>query len=187
MAPTDLIIAQRYAQALFELAQFLHKDEEIGEELGAFAAALKLDASLGKLFLNPRVKRAEKRSLLERIYQGRDHEIYGHLLNFFTILLEKGRFNLIQEIAVSFKRIADEAHGRGTAEIASAAPLDAEAERAIVEKLEKWAGYKIEVKKTVDPALIGGVVVRIKNKGLDGSVLHQIRTLKKELIKVRSI
>lgn len=179
--------AERYARALFEIARLVHKDEEIEAELEAFSAALTASPALEKFFLNPQVKTAEKRELLLKIYQERNHEIYEQLLNFFTILFEKNRFDLVHDITVIFKRIADEAQGQGTAEITSAVPLDARAEAAIVERLEKMAGYKIEIKKAVDASLIGGVIVRIKNKVVDGSIHHKIGEMKKELTKIGSL
>ena len=113
--------------------------------------------------------------------QERREEFYETLLDFFTVLFEKNRFVLIHEISKSFKRIADEAQGQGIAEIRSAVALTPENEQKIVRQLEKIAGYKIKVKKEVDPSLVGGVVVKIKNKIIDGSVQFQINRLKKEL------
>ena len=183
----DLLAADRYAQALFEIARMTHKDEEIQEELEAFSAALKSSADIEKFLTNPQLTAEQKKNLLSRIYQERNHEIYEILLNFFMILFEKNRFNLIHEITASFKRIADEAKGQGLAEIKTAVPLDARSETAIVSRLETLAGYKIAVKKEVDPTLIGGVVIRLKNKVFDGSVRHKIDLLTKELLKAQTI
>ena len=120
---------------------------------------------------------------LQKIYQEKRHEVYGVLLNFFTLLLEKRRFHLIHEIAVTFKRIADEAQGQGVAEIRSAVELSADTQARLVSKLEKLAGYKITVKKEVDRSLIAGVVIRVKNKVIDGSIRHHLDHLKKELMR----
>jgi F-type H+-transporting ATPase subunit delta len=98
------------------------------------------------------------------------------------VLFEKQRFYLIHEIASNFTRIADEAQGQGTAEIKTAVPLDAPSEAALVSRLEAMTGYKIEVKKEIDPTLIGGVVVKLKNKILDGSIRNQLSLLTKELL-----
>lgn len=177
----DLLVAERYARALFEIARTLHRDEEIEAELENFSEALKKDPGLEKIFDNPSVKIEDKRKFLQRLYQERREEYYETLLDFLTVLLEKNRFTLIHEIAKSFKRIADEAQGQGVAEIWSATPLDARHEAVLVGQLERIAGYKITVKKEVDPRLVGGVAVRVKNKIIDGSVKFQIERLKKEL------
>lgn len=178
----DLLVAERYARALFEIARTLHKDEEIEAELESISSALLADPGFEKMFSNPSLKTDQKRKFLQKLYQERQQEYYEVLLDFFTILLEKERFVLIHEIAKSFKRIADEAQGQGVAEIHSAVPLKPEHESKILSRLEQIAGYKITVKKEVDPALIGGIVVKIKNKILDGSVKFKINSLKKELM-----
>ena len=183
----DLLAANRYAGALFEIARMTHKDEEIEAELEASSSALKSSPELEKFLTNPQLSNEQKRSLLMRIYQERNHEIYEVLLNFFMILFEKQRFHLIHEIAVAFKRIADEAQGQGAAEISTAVPLDAHSEAVIVSQLERIAGYKITVKKEVDPALIGGVMIRVKNKVFDGSVKHKIGLLTKEMTRLQTI
>ncbi len=181
----DLLVAERYARALFEIARTLHRDEEIEAELENFSQALKKDPELEKVFENPSLKVEDKRKFLQRLYQERREEFYETLLDFFTVLLEKNRFTLIHEIAKSFKRIADEAQGQGTAEIHSAVPLSSGHEAILVKQLDRIAGYKITVKKEVNPGLIGGVTVKIKNKIIDGSVKFQINRLKKELTELK--
>ena len=177
----DYLAAGRYAQALYEIARHLHRDDQFQEELESFSKALKSDPGLEKIFENPSLKIEDKRKFLQKIYQERRQDFYETLLDFYTVLLEKNRFFLIHEITASFKRIADEAKGQGTAEIRSAVPLESGQESRIVERLEQIAGYKITVKKEVDPSLIGGVVVKIKNRIIDGSVKNSINLLKKQL------
>ena len=179
--------AHRYARALFEIARELHKDVEIEAELDSIAAALKSAPEIQKFLTNPRLGLQQKKKFLGLIYQERNHEVYEVLLNFFLVLFEKGRFYLIHEIALEFKRVADQAQGQGTAEIHSAVKLKPEAERAIVSRLEKIAGYKITVKNFVDASLIGGVAVKIRNKVIDDTVLNRVRAIKKELTKIHSI
>ena len=108
-------------------------------------------------------------------------------MNFFSILLEKNRFGLIHEIVTAFKKIADEFQGQSEAEIQTAFTLDHEVEKTIVSKLEKMAGHKITVRKMVDRNLLGGVIVRIRNKVIDGSVRHQIDLMKKDLTSIKTI
>ena len=183
----DLLAASRYAQALFDISRLTHQDEEVGTELDSFSVALKKAPELEAFFKNPRLSLEQKRKFLMRIYQDRNHEIYEILLNFFMVLFEKQRFYLIHEISIDFKRIADLAKGQGTAEIKTAVPLDSQSEAEIVSRLERMAGYKIAVKKEVDPALIGGVVIKLKNKILDGSVRNRLHLLTEALTRIKTI
>ena len=161
--------------------------EGLKEELESFSAALKRSPEIEKFFLNPVFANEEKGKFLKKIYPGRIHANFEILFNFLMVLLEKKRFHLIHEILQEFKRIVDEKRGMGTAEIKTAVPLEPHREREMVSQLEKIAGYKIRVKKEVDPALVGGVVVKIRNKILDGSVKHRIDLLKKELTRIRTV
>ncbi len=193
----DLLAAHRYARALFEIARDMHQDEVIEAELESLASALKSSPEIEKFLTNPRLKVEEKKSFLGRIYQALpakpEMKLSGQepvrdiLLNFFLVLFEKNRFYLIHEIAVHFKRVADEAQGQGVAEICTAVPLKADAQAAIVNRLEKIAGYKITVRNKVDPSLIGGVMVKVRNKVIDDTVRYKIEQFKKELTKVQSI
>ena len=178
----DLLAAERYAGALFQIARERRLDEAIEEELLAFSKALRDSAETRGFFMNPYFKISEKRKWLERIYPASRHESCAILVDFFTILFEQGRFNLIHEIAESFKKIADAAQGQALAEIRTAFPMDARTEARLVSRLESVARCKITVKKEVDPSLIGGVAVRLRNKVLDGSLKYGIEKLKKELI-----
>ena len=169
------------------VARLVHEDLEIQEELESFSSALKRSPDLEGFFANPYFTLETKRRFLQKIYQKKMREVFGLLLNFFSLLLEKNRFHLIHEILESFKRIVDRERGMGVAEIRTAVPLDERSEKLLTGQLERMAGYKIRVKKEVDPALIGGVVVKVRNKVLDGSVKNRIELFKKELTKIKSI
>ena len=183
----DLLAAQRYARALFEIARELHQDEWVEAELESFSASLRTSPEIEKFFANPALKSEDKGRFLQRLYSERSNPAFQMLLNFFAVLFEKHRFYLIHDIALSFKKIADEAQGQGTVEIRSAAVLKPEAEKQIVGRLERLSGNKITVKNVVDPSLIGGVLVRMNNKIIDDSVKSKIQSIKKELTKIQSI
>ena len=182
MLTRDLTAATRYAQALFEIARLMHRDEVIESELESFSKSLKAKPEIERFLNNPYFRVEQKRAFLTRLYQERREPVYEQLLNFFMVLLEKNRFHLIHEITLEFKRIADEAQGQGVAEIHTAVPLDPKTETEIVSRLEKIAGYKITVKREINPSLLGGVAVRVKNKIIDGSLRHRLDAMKKELM-----
>ena len=179
----DLLAANRYAQALFEISRLMHCDDEIEAELDSFSAALKSSSELRDFFSNPHLRTDEKRKFLMKIYQEREKDYYEILVNFFTVLFEKNRFVLIHDIAVSFKRISDEAKGQAVADLRSAVPLAPKTEQEISDQIEKLAGYKIVVRKEIDPSLVGGVFVRVRNRVIDGTIKNRIENLKRELLK----
>ena len=183
----DLLVAQRYARALFELACETKKDELFEAELESLSAALKASPEIEKFLANPSIRTDEKGRFLEKLYQQPGKASEKVLLDFFKLLFKKHRFYLIHDIADSFKRIADVSQGQAVAELHSASMLKPEAARLIVERLERKAGVKITAKNLVDPSLIGGVVVKMNNKVIDGSVSNSLRQIKKALTKSQSI
>ncbi len=178
----DLLAAERYAQALFELVKTSGEDVDVEAQLVSFSSALQKDAHLEEFFVNPSYSAAQKRQMIEKLYPKNQT-----LVRFFAVLLERNRFILIHEIAGCFKKIADRFQNEGTVEICTAVPLSGASEAAILSKIQKFAGFKVTVKKEVDPKLIGGVVVRFYNKVLDGSVKNKIENLKKELTKIKVV
>ena len=183
----DMLAARRYAQALFELARELNKDEEIEAELESLSASLTSDPKLEKFLTNPGMRVELKKEVLEKLYRDKDQQVYRYLRNFYLVLFEKNRFYLIHEIARDFRRIADEAQGQGIAEIRSASPLTEAHRQAIVSRIERIAGKKMVVWSEVDPSLLGGVRVKIGNKVIDDTVKNKLQIFKKELTKIQSI
>lgn len=174
-----LVIAGRYAAALFEIVQPLGEDGTVEAELLSFSAALKSSRDLEKFFLNPQFSIEEKSQTLRNLYRKNFGKAQDALALFFELLLKKHRFHLVHDIAVIFKKIADDSQKQATLVIQSAVPLSAAAEREIVSRAEKISGAKVEVKKEIVPSIIGGVVVRFRNKVLDGSVRNKLQLFKR--------
>lgn len=183
----ELVIASRYASALFEIAHPAGQDEAIEAELVSFSAALKASPELEQFFNNPYYSLEDKTKALRGLYKGKAGSEQETLVKFFGVILRKNRFYLVHDIAVLYKKIADEFQQQATLVIRSAVTLSEPAEREIVSRMEKIAGAKVEVTKEVDPSILGGVIVRFRNKVLDGSVKSKIQSLKKELIKNGSV
>lgn len=182
----DLLAAERYARALFELSRASGQDQLIEDELQTISAVLKGSEEMKAVLESPRLRVVQKRALLEKLYPERTEPIYKTLLNFYGLLLDKGRFLLIHEIAVAFKKISDLAQRESTAEVKTAIPMTPEQERHILSGLERMTGHKVFLKKEVDARLVGGVFVRIGNKIMDGSIQNKIRSLKKDLLSIRT-
>lgn len=176
----DPVAANRYAQALFEIALQAGQDQAVEDELQALSEALKKSPQIEKTLLNPSFTLDQRKKALERLYAG-SGAVSRVMTGFLSVLIEKGRFPLVHAIADAYKRIADTAQGESVAEVTSAAPLDAAFEARLVPALQKAIGTKIALKKSVDPSLVGGISVRVRNKVFDGSVRGQLERLKKEL------
>ena len=97
--------------------------------------------------------------------------------NFAALLREDAAFGLMDEIEKEYLRLS----GIRTAEVTSASPLGSREEAAIIERLNAYVGGKVELRKKVDEGILGGVVIRMDDELLDGSVRKNLNDLKKEL------
>ncbi|MCG3177148.1 MAG: ATP synthase subunit delta, sodium ion specific [Candidatus Omnitrophica bacterium] len=183
----DVQVAERYARALFELAHQLGKDAAVEADLCAFAQAVRESDEVRRFLLNPYVKVEQKKQFVRTVWSKEsDRQVASMLAGFVSVLLDKGRFALIQEIADLYKKIADASQGEGHAEVWTAAPLDADAEERIRKQVERYSGCKITLKKHIDPSILGGAVLKFRNKVFDGSVAGQLRRMKQELLQVKT-
>lgn len=183
----DFLTAQRYAQALFELANEQREDEFVEAELEALSAALKASPETERFLGNPALSREQKRKVIERLFTGKKPAIEAVLVKFLLLLFDKHRFYLLHDVAASYRKIADESQGQGVVEIRSASPISDGQRAAIVSRMEKRTGKKMAVRSEVDARLLGGVIVKVGNKVLDDSVRTKIGNFKKELMKTQSI
>lgn len=181
----DRLAANRYAQAAFEIAHAERRDQEVEDELQSLSASLKANPALEKKLLSPNLSLDEKKAIVKALYAASPNRKI--MTGILSVIFEKGRFSLIHEVAEGFKRISDLSQGEGLAEIVTAVPLDPAKEKAMAQKLESIAGCKLVIQKSVDPSLIGGVTVKIRNKVFDGSVRGNLDRLKKELTQIKSV
>jgi F-type H+-transporting ATPase subunit delta len=103
-------------------------------------------------------------------------------LNLFRLLRQKGRFALGPSIGSYYRELRDEERGIVRAEVRTAVELDDARREAIVQRLREWTGKSVEIEAAVDEELIGGVVVRIGDRLIDGSTRGRLRGLRDQLI-----
>jgi F-type H+-transporting ATPase subunit delta len=150
----------------------------VREELADFVRSVDEVPELYALLQNPRLEPKQKSAILGELIGGAD-EI---LRNFLRLLAEKGRIGEIEAIAREFERLAAEAEGVVSVELTTAVDLSDEDARSIVERIEKSSGRKVEATRSVDPDLIGGIVLRIGSMRLDASVRGRLERLRRELV-----
>ena len=173
------IIADRYADALADIALAQHSAPEVREQLAAFLDLLRESPELGILLENPAVPRPSKRAVVQTLVERLGA---GHIArNFLLVVLDRRRMALLPEIQQSFDAKLDERQGITRADVSTARELgDAERE-TLRGALERLTGKRVEPLYRVDPALIAGAVVRIGSTIYDGSVRAQLERLRAQL------
>lgn len=172
-------LARRYARAIFQMALAADQAPAVGRDLDGAAQAYVHNPVLGRFLGNPKVRISNKKELLAAVL---DQCGAGELCQRFLMsLLERGRMNQIPEVAAGFRNLLEEAESRTTADVASARPLSPGETDALAAALSRITRRKIGLNVTVDPGLLGGVVVRIGSVVYDGSLRGQLDRLDKHL------
>jgi F-type H+-transporting ATPase subunit delta len=174
-------IGRRYAKALMAVtADRREKPEDLLAELEAVAGSLAAEPRFGALMANPKVLLAERQASLGRFLDAlKPRPLARH---FFGMLLSKGRLGALPEIVDEYRTLADEKAGVLRAAVISAVALtaaDTERLRAI---LGARFGKSVVLTSTVDPGVIGGLVVRIGSLSFDGSIRSQLAAIHRQLL-----
>ncbi|MCB2188319.1 MAG: F0F1 ATP synthase subunit delta [Deltaproteobacteria bacterium] len=176
---TSLIVAKRYARALLEIGKEDGNLEQYGRDVASFAELLTQAPELDFALSNPAFDLDDRKKLLGDFLKRL--ELGAMVQNFFRLLMDRGRINGARDIAIVYAMLMDEEKGITRAEVVSATQLDEAEVRRLTDALKKVAGRDVQLEVKEDPSLIGGVVAKIGDLVLDGSVKSQLESLKESL------
>ena len=168
-------IAEVSARSLFEVASEHDKTDEIREQLGEFADALEDNRELAIFFFSPYFSTEEKKDGLAKSLDGADE----HLVNFLELLIEKHRVPAVFRIRRHYDSLWEQAHQILPVQIATAVELDEGVATKLGDEISKATGQRIELTATVDPEILGGIVLRVGNSILDASIRNRLENLRK--------
>jgi F-type H+-transporting ATPase subunit delta len=172
-------IAEVYSRALFEVAQEQGVLDRVHDELGEFADALDSDRNLQVFFFSPYFSSEEKRDGVARVVTDAD----ARLVNFLMLLAERHRMPALFRIRRSFDGLWAEERRLLPVTVTSAVELDQGLVQEIGKRIEEQTGRRVELSATVDPDVLGGLVVRVGNMVLDASVRNRLEQLRKQVAK----
>ena len=177
------LVSKTYGDALFEVAVEKGTLDTMLEEVETVLQVLENDKEYINLLAHPKIPVEEKRSMVEAVFKGR---VSDELTGFIITIVDKGRFTEIESILSYFiSRVWDE-QKIGVACVTSATALSKEQKEAIEEKLLKTSSYsQFRMKYAVNPALIGGMVIQIGDRVVDGSVKTKLENMAKDLNKIQ--
>ena len=167
-----------YARALFEAVQEQGRTAAVRDQLRELGAALADTPELEAFLTNPQLDPASKASVLEEISAGAE----PLLQNFLKLVAEKGRGGDLRPIAEEFERLVDREQGRIVVELTTAFELSDDEAKAIVSQIEEASGRTVEATRSVDPELIGGLILQAGSLRVDASVRGRLQKLRRDLV-----
>ena len=177
----DMTVARRYAKALLTMGKEDDHYKEYGEGLSGFAHLLEREPELKDALLNPIHSREDRRKLLLRMIDLL--QLPPMVSNLLQLLLDKHRLNVVDGVAQAYQEMVDEVENVKRAKIKTAIYLDDATQDQLRKTLEKLTGSTVVMEVQEDPSIIGGVVAKVGDLVLDGSVRSQIDSLRESLIK----
>ena len=181
----NLAVSRRYAKALILIGQEDGQAEQYNEELAAMVGLFDTQEGFESALVNPLIGKNDRKQLFGAVIGAVD--LSPVMKSFLALLFDKGRIGFLREIASYYNDMADELKGVVKASVTSATELSGEAVGKIKESLSKRTGKTIVLNVEQDPSLIGGVVTKIGDLVLDGSVKNQLINMRETLKKGESV
>jgi len=172
-------IAKNYAEALLELARRAEDPPGWGKLMRDVANGMLDDITLQRFLESPKISEAQKN---EVFFQALGDRVPRHFLRFLQTLVRKRRQLLIPEISTEYDKLLDIYEGRVHANVTVARESNMKDENIIAEQLSRVIGKTVVPHMTVNPAILGGVVVKIGDTVMDGSVRRRLGRLKAQML-----
>jgi F-type H+-transporting ATPase subunit delta len=170
-------IAAVYARSLFEVAKEQGKLDAVREQLGEFADAMEADHELQVFFFSPYFSTQEKQDGLDRAVSGADETI----INFIKLLIENHRMPVIFRVRRGYDELWEQENKLLPVQVTSAVELDKATVKQIGDRIAEQTGQKVDLSASVEPDILGGIIVRVGNQVLDASVRNRLEQLRKQV------
>lgn len=177
------LVSKTYGDALFEAACETGRMDIIFEELKSLQIILKENEELQKMLENPKIMREDKESVIETVFRGR---ISDEIVELMKLMIAKGRYSKIESVFDYYVGLVKEEKKIGIAHVTTAIELTDGQKEQIVKRLLETTDYEtFEMHYAVDASLIGGMVIRIKDRVMDSSIRTKLYELSKSLRKIQ--
>ena len=170
-------IAVVYARSLFEVAKDQDKLDDVRDQIDEFADALDESRELAVFFFSPYFSTEEKKDGLDKAIDGAEPIVQ----NFLGLLIENHRMPALFRVRRELDRLWEEENELLPVQITSAIELDEAVTKRIGEEIGRQTGRKVELSTTVDPDVLGGIVLRVGNSILDASIRTRLERLRKQV------
>jgi F-type H+-transporting ATPase subunit delta len=173
-------LARVYATALYSAAANAKQLDVVIEEYESFERdVLNVNPDFEATLKSSIIGRSAKAETLDKVFKSRASQVF---MTFLLVLNDHGRLDLLRPILTELKTVRDEKLGRIPVSIRAAVPLDPASEKAVRDRLAATISGQPVIHSEVDPAILGGLIIRVGDTVYDGSVRTQLRRLREQLI-----
>jgi F-type H+-transporting ATPase subunit delta len=170
-------IARNYAEALFELAERAGQPDRFADLIDAVAAAVETIPKLKAVLMSPRIPKAEKARFLGAALKQAPREFVLWL----QAVVKRGRQQILREIAIEYQALSDQKLNRVRASVTLARKPDDKLRTLIEERLSRQLDKEVIAAYLIDPEILGGTIIRVGDRVLDGSVRRRMTKLRRQL------
>jgi len=175
----EIAVARVYAQAALSLAEARGQTDSVLEELEELLVEMDRNPAFNDFLGSPLVDTQERRSSLDRMFQGRMNEI---LLDTLQVMNNKGRSGLVRALVEAYQQEYEDLRGQVRVQVQTAVPLTEELRQELQRAVSGYTGKKAKLEERVEPSLLGGLVVHVADHKIDTSVVRDIRGLGQRLL-----
>ncbi len=172
-------IARNYAEALFQVGERNDETERFADLLDALAGAIETDEHIRVVLESPRVSKRQKSQILRRALEGLAPEPF---LRFLEAVVKRGRQGILPAISREFEGLVDIKFNRVHAGIVLAREPDAALRDEIRDRLSEILAKDVVTHIRTDPGIIGGIVVRVGDRVMDGSIRRKLKRLRRQML-----
>lgn len=174
----QLPLAKRYSDAIAEVAAKRNEIDDVNADLSNVADSLRLVPKMAEFLSHPVIPFAEKKDMISAVFRGR---VKDSTMNLLYVLLEKNRIPLLDTIKYCYEESMDEAKNIVKVGVVSAVEIDGDLKQKLKEKLEGKLQKAVKFEFDINPDIIAGLVLKIHDKTIDGSMAAKIEGFKKIL------
>lgn len=176
-------IASRYAEALFELADEENKTSEIYSEIESINNIILENKNLFDVLRSPFIARKDKKNVINSIFS---EMVSNYSKNLLMVLIDNGRTTEFSSIVLSYKEMLNNKNNLSEGIVITAIPLSQEKMSELEEKISARYNKSIKLTNKIDENILGGVLIRIGNEEIDGTIKTRLDGLKEQLSQVIS-
>lgn len=179
----DKSVAVTFVNALLEAAADKDLLGQVEKDLDLLSDTMARQEGFKKMLLHPSITRKEKKDTIKAVF---GEYVSGLMINFLYLLVDSRREALLDVIPDVYRKVVDKKKGVIRAKIQAAIPIVGERLENLRAGIKKLTGKIVEVEVVENPQILGGLVVEIENKMIDGSVLSRLRNLRSKLMEIRT-